>query len=78
MDTLLWIGIHVTPEKMTSLWLHPLSDILPFVLDYWYTLARLHFFLEYAGELRIIALRRRVVKYNTHTTHTLSEQTTRL
>jgi hypothetical protein len=29
-------------------------------------------FLEYAGELRIIALRRRVVKYNTHTTHTLS------
>jgi hypothetical protein len=28
------------------------------------------FYLEYAGELCIIALRRRVVKYNMHTTHT--------
>jgi hypothetical protein len=28
------------------------------------------FSLKYAGELRIIALRRRVVKYNMHTTHT--------
>jgi hypothetical protein len=32
------------------------------------------FFLEYAGELRIFALRRRVVKYNIYTTHTLSVQ----